>query len=87
MRSEDKVLPFPTIFKGYTININCNQSKQLETIIGREQCLFPVSTTIMAKLLLPEQLLNQSKGGWMQKILGCDDFFVLIHVVTVQMIT
>lgn len=63
MRSEDKVLPFPTIFKGYTININCNQSKQLETIIRREQCLFPVSTTIMVRLLLPEQLLNQSKGG------------------------
>lgn len=87
MRSEDKVLPFPTIFKGYTININCNQSKQLETIIRREQCLFPVSTTIMVRLLLPEQLLNQSKGGWMWKILGCDDFFVLIRVVTVQMIT
>lgn len=51
MRSEDKVLPFPTIFKGYTININCNQSKQLKTMIRRERCLFPVSSTIMLRLL------------------------------------
>lgn len=62
MRSEDKVLPFPTIFKGYTVNINCNQSKQLKTIIRRvfvscfNYCNIEVS-------LLFVQLLNPSKWG------------------------
>lgn len=73
MRSKDKILPFPTMFKGYAVNINCNQSKQLQTIIRREQCLFPASTMdhIEASLLLV-QLLNQSSG--------CNKFWAVISL-------
>lgn len=62
MKSEDKVLPFPTIFKGYTSNINCNQSKQLKTIIRRVfvSCLNYCNIEVS---LLFVQLLNQSKWG------------------------
>lgn len=62
MRSEDKVLPFPTIFKGYTININCTQSKQLKTIIRRVFVSCFNYCTVEVSLLFV-QLLNQSKWG------------------------
>lgn len=50
MKSEDKVLPCPTIFKGYTIKLTATNQSSCGQLL-EEWCLFPDPTIAVLRLL------------------------------------